>query len=166
MGLITHPSPDPCIACFVGVATSGIQKEDGVLSPLENHIPGRLHLPERESDVNEFQWLHVLTSVENSGLPDSWELVQMQGRAANSSAACTFFGPVRSLTELLNEPSLLLCCNGLCSGSTGKGQRDVFWASSRRLTSYLLFCLVSSLISFYPRVSRNPLDGGLMTLGM
>ncbi|OJJ83435.1 uncharacterized protein ASPGLDRAFT_1493012 [Aspergillus glaucus CBS 516.65] len=71
-----------------------------------------------------------------------------------------------SLAERLSEPSLLPCCNSFCSGSTGKGQRDLFWASSRRLTSRLLCCLVSSFISFYPCVSRNSLDSGVMTLGM
>jgi len=76
-GLITHPAPDPCRACFVVVAIFGIQREEGVLSPLLGHNLHRLHPLGPGSDVGVLQWPHVLTSVENTGLLDVLELSQL-----------------------------------------------------------------------------------------
>ena len=51
VGLIIHPAPDPCRACFVDVAISGIQREDGVLSSLIYRILYRLYPTGPGSDV-------------------------------------------------------------------------------------------------------------------
>ena len=42
---------------------------DGVLSPLISYSFYRLSLLGPGSDIDVLQWLHILTSVENSGLP-------------------------------------------------------------------------------------------------
>lgn len=64
---MTHPSPDPGRACFVGVAIADIQSEDYVLSPLATCILDKLHLHRPESGVDMSQRLHALVSVENKG---------------------------------------------------------------------------------------------------
>lgn len=121
-------STNPCKVYSVGVTIADIQREDGVLLPLTTHILDRLHLPGSISGVNMPQWTRVLTSAEHSGLSGVWESLQPKGSSRQ------FLWPVGSslllgwLAKLTGETSLLFfCCNGLCLGSTGEGQKDLSW---------------------------------------